>query len=428
MPDFRRALHFVPRNGIQKKLDELFNAPQSSEETAIISLIGMGGAGKTQIALEYCQYKRQMYGLQKIFWIDATSLESVYLDMKNIAKLLDPSRQLEDANAALKYVKELVSSWTDPWLMIFDNLDDPLKFNDIPSLFPHSPLGAILITSRHHGLKELSPYYIPLQEMDEMESFDLLLGHQPSRIEAEPAKQILERLGWLPLALDQARAYISKQAVPLQKFIKEFDERKKTVLQTTPSEALWPYKRKDSRTEKEQALSVYTTWEMSLLLLKSSVGIKFPQLEKVLTLLAFFHPHAIDQAIFSKSIEDEAFTTSPMMIFKEDNGWNHIAFEETIATMQEFSLLQFAQHDTMGVVLSLHALISEWLRMRLDKDNDMDFIQPAMNHLGGYMGAYDFHYQERIQSLLHIDTVLSVTEKGADYSQYPFYHPAKSFA
>src|SRR5215813_8672407 len=113
-------------------------------------------------------------------------------------------------------------------------------------------MGAVLITSRHHDLKVLSPYYISLQEMDEVEGFQLLLGHQPAEIELESAKQILELLGSLPLALDQARAYISKQHLSLSTFVVEFEERKKTILQTTPSESLWPYKRKDLQTEQEQ--------------------------------------------------------------------------------------------------------------------------------------------------------------------------------
>jgi hypothetical protein len=302
IPEHRRAQHFIARHDIQEKLNETIHKQQSSGKTVVVSLIGMGGAGKTQVALEFCQSLQKISGVQKIFWIDALSSETVHSHMKNIVKLLNPSRQLEDENAAMKLVKEILSTCNDSWLMVLDNLDDPSKFTDILSLFPTSSIsGTVLITSRHWALKRFS--HVMLEKMNESDSFQLLLGHQPSEVELQPATQILEELGWLPLAIDQAQAYITKQDISLKQFIAKFHQRKKKILQTTPDSSVWQYKQKQNDTEDEKTLSVFTTWEMSLSLLKSSHRDNASLLEDILTILAFFYPNVIQESIFFCSIQ-----------------------------------------------------------------------------------------------------------------------------
>ena len=136
VPDSRCASHFVERKGVQDKLDTLFNQHQSAEKTTVISLIGMGGAGKTQVALEYCWHRKKSNDFQGIFWLDASSPKRVGDDMMNIAKWLEPARELENTEAAVDLVKSVLSGWTKPWLMVFDNLDNPSHFKDIQGFFP----------------------------------------------------------------------------------------------------------------------------------------------------------------------------------------------------------------------------------------------------------------------------------------------------
>ncbi|KIJ43676.1 hypothetical protein M422DRAFT_111326, partial [Sphaerobolus stellatus SS14] len=169
VPSFRRAFHFVDRKGVQDTLDDMFNQPSGSMKTTIVSLIGMGGAGKTQIALD-----------------------------------------------------------------------------------------------RYHGLQELGHYY-ELQEMDKSEGLTLLLGQQGAEENEVLGEQIIELLGQLPLAIDQARAYISQRRLALQEFITEFNIRKADLFKDTPH--LWQYQKKSLIGEENMVLNVGTTWEMSLSLL-----------------------------------------------------------------------------------------------------------------------------------------------------------------
>ena len=154
----------------------------------------------------------------------------------------------------------------------------------IVSFFPASQCGSILITSRLAGSSELGQS-IELDHTEKGEGLQLLL-HSPGidTDELVAAEEILSLLGNLPLAVDQARAYISKRPLGLRAFVTEYERRKQSVMQETPQ--IWQYRRMLLGEEKEISLSLLTTWEMSLQLL--DVGEEAEELEKVITLFAFF--------------------------------------------------------------------------------------------------------------------------------------------
>jgi len=75
--------------------------------------------------------------------------------MEAAAKQLLPDRVLDDPEAAVTLVKNVLSSWSERWLLVFDNLDNPEDFRGIDNFFPANRHGCILITSRYSGSKEL---------------------------------------------------------------------------------------------------------------------------------------------------------------------------------------------------------------------------------------------------------------------------------
>jgi hypothetical protein len=103
---------------------------------------------------------------------------------------------------------------------------------------------------------------------------------------------------------------------------------------------------------KEVSLSLLTTWEMSLQLL--GVGEEAAELEKVITLFAFFNHVNIGERLFSNP------TTSPMSIFKDDGRWNHLKFEDAIVKL---SLLQFLIAMKVGFIslLSMRCTMASYV-------------------------------------------------------------------
>jgi len=214
--------------------------------------------------------------------------------MEAAAKQLLPDRVLDDPEAAVTLVKEVLSGWSERWPLVFDNLDNPEDLRGIINFIPANRHGCILITSRYAGSKELGQS-IELGHMEKNEGLQLLLRSSGGDTdELEAAEEILSLLGNLPLAIDQARAYISKRQLGLRPFVREYERRKQSVMQETPQH--WPYgpyQRMLPGKEKETSPSLLTTWEMSLPLLEQAA-----ELENVITLFAFFNPVNIGERLF----------------------------------------------------------------------------------------------------------------------------------
>jgi hypothetical protein len=172
----------------------LFKTSAPSSRSVIKVLLGMGGAGKTQLALEWCRRVKESGKFRAMIWLDASSRQTLYRSMEMTTKLLSPGRTFDDARASVAFVKDVLSSWGDAWLMVFDNLDDPSDLEDIDSFFPDSRRGFILVTSRYTGTKELGQP-IEFDQTVEKEALQLLLGLPEPGTEDASAKEVLRRLG-----------------------------------------------------------------------------------------------------------------------------------------------------------------------------------------------------------------------------------------
>ena len=123
--------------------------------------------------------------------------------------------------------------------------------------------GAIFFTSRHAHFERLG-YTIRITQMTEDESLELLLHqskHERSYKNIAEGKKIVKKLGYLPLAMDQAGAYISTRNLPFQLFARHYDERREVVFKHTL--LLWEYRKRLGDDKDKTLLSVFTTWELS---------------------------------------------------------------------------------------------------------------------------------------------------------------------
>jgi tetratricopeptide (TPR) repeat protein len=108
----------------------------------------------------------------------------------------------------------------------------------------------------------------------------------------------------------------------------------------------------------------------------------------------------------SSVTDDGNLTTSPMSIFKDDGHWNHFGFEDAVVKMQELSLLQFSRCNESEITVSLHSMVSEWLRMRLDKGPQLRFLNTAISHLECHLDSIgDSDYKTRQEGEAHLDTI-----------------------
>ncbi|KAL2849950.1 hypothetical protein BJY01DRAFT_245746 [Aspergillus pseudoustus] len=194
-----------------------------------MALCGLGGIGKTQIALEVAYRIREKDPEVSIFWIPCTSYESVEQGFLKLAQRVG----LEHADtAALKQrVKTFLDNTPFKWLLIFDNADDmemwtkgsetvpPLK-----DILPHNEKGRVLFTIRNRNLavKLVSSKVVQVADMDKdttLDMLDKLLIDKALLEDQQVTATLLEQLCFLPLAISQAAAYIKKNGISLSDYL-----------------------------------------------------------------------------------------------------------------------------------------------------------------------------------------------------------------
>lgn len=227
---------FTGREDILSDIEYAFDVSSYSKPTIVV-LIGMGGQGKTQIALEFCRRARGVDRAKAIFWIDASSEQSTRKDMEKIADCLTQYQRTEmDPNAKVRLAISTLATWPTSWLMVFDNYDDPDSFPTLRDYIPAGKSGAILITSRRADSERFGSV-IDVLGMHDNEALDLLLKRSKLTATDDNAKHglsIIEMLGFHPLAIDQAGAYIRKRRLPLEQFVSIYKSCKDLIFKETP--------------------------------------------------------------------------------------------------------------------------------------------------------------------------------------------------
>ncbi len=201
---------------------------------------GLGGVGKTQIALEAASRVRKKHPDCSVFWVpavDATSFENAY---REIGRKLNIGGGEEKTDIKLLVKTALSQESAGYWLLIVDNADDTELLFDNTALInslPFSRKGSILFTTRNHKvvvrLDVPERNRIPVTEMSRSEAIELLQRNlKGSQIrDAESTMGLLDFLADLPLAIKQASAYISETGISTTKYLKHCQSTDKTLIQ-----------------------------------------------------------------------------------------------------------------------------------------------------------------------------------------------------
>lgn len=366
----------------------------------------MGGQGKTQIALEICRQMKEI--CSAIFWVDASSENSLKKDFEQIyERIKKTGAALADTHSKSVYVQKSFCEWPHPWLMVFDNYDDPQVFSNIQEFIPESSFGRILITSRHADTLALADEKgrIELRGLAQKDAVELLLRQsalQGVQHDDHAASAIVERLGCHPLAIDQAGSYIHKRRISLEEFLIDYESRQKTILQEIPR--MTQYRRKVLDADQEILLNVFTTCELSfqqLLAKDDSRRIS----GRLLTFIAFFHCSSFYESVirgFWNNPLRVAWSPEASHFLSEclglsDGKWDSGIFLDRLVELRDLSLIQSFNRDPHGYsYLTLHPLIQDWLILRLDHETCVQYSVWATNVLLYSAGAINFYSNSTI--------------------------------
>ena len=269
-----RNRSFVGRRGLLAAVDATLD--DDTRRPRAVALTGLGGVGKTELALELA-HQRHRHG-RVAWWISAEDPAGTATGLAALATALGiaPFERREDARAALWAELDR----TPGWLLVYDNADEPAQ---LEPFLPAARHGDVIITSRNPAWRRIAhPVAVgPLARGESLAYVATRTGDRP--VEADT---LAELLGDLPLALEQACAYIEQTRMSLPDYVDLFRRHRDGLL---------------LRDVEGSGRTVATTWGLAF----DRLAARSPRGADLLETIAFLAPDAISVATLGRFERDE---------------------------------------------------------------------------------------------------------------------------
>lgn len=331
---------------------------------------------KSQIAIEYSYRFRERFAKSYVLWISAITTESVIQSYREIARRL----QLPGHNVPEADVCQIVTDWLRPergrlgsprppdnWLLIIDNIDSqsvlerpliatseaaPEQYNgQSKTLFECLPTKLeanqqMLITSRSHDVATTLPHNpecISVNLLEPAESLRLLRSRLPATVrwdeEIVKARELVDVLGHLPLAITQAAAYMSRNHLSQGQYLRILQQGDHHIHDYLAIDV------QDPRRGPGASGSAFETLRLSFQEIENSS----PQAARLLSTLSMLNDKEIPQDIFS-----------------EDTTWGEAAFRPALGTLLVYSLVTVTDESN---TITIHSLVAAAFRHWLKQED-----------------------------------------------------------
>ena len=348
----------LKRNTVKNR--RTIKAKNANPSHPIEVITGIGGVGKTQLAVEYVYLYRKEYAV--IWWMRAEGPVTLASDYTGLADMIgaeaidSPESQVANQDAKVQAIRRWLDNESD-WLLVFDNAQKP---EDIVEYLPHQGNGHVLITSRTQKWGGTADGDSELGVFKAVEAVDFI-AKRTGQFDKGASDALARELGCLPLALEQAGSYIKTRHQSINEY---------RVLFRAHHEALLKRERPLNYPD-----TVATTWEIS-----------FQQAERetksaadLLAICAYMAPDNIPRRLFS-DVHSSLAEGRPLLA-------DDVEFGDAVAALQNYSLIA-ATED----VISIHRLVQMIVRDRLSKDDERKWAEVALQLLND---AFSFDEKDR---------------------------------
>ena len=330
MMNKRRNPLFTGREALLVQIDEAL-------QYTSVALSGLGGIGKTQIAIEYSYRYSEQY--QAILWLDASSRETLSKGLRSFAyELALEEEDKKDEDRLFATAKHWLQNQS-AWLLILDHIDDAAI---IDLIIPSQGDGQILLTTTRFLFETYTMLPVPMFMPPESILFLLRRARiipmipMPASLEQAPpdtishAEAIVQKIGGFPLALDQVGAYLEETGGGLNTYLELFSRHRAKLLE-----------------RRGHAVSDHT--DAATLTIARAIEEATQKVERnvfLLRLLAFLHPNAIPYEMLRRGAGE---IDEPIQSLVADR----LSFNQAIADLRTASLV----HHLAGTMMSIHRIV-----------------------------------------------------------------------
>jgi tetratricopeptide (TPR) repeat protein len=327
--------------GRAELLDQLAERLAPGGVTAVLpaALYGMGGIGKTQVAVEYIYQHLSDFDI--VWWIQAAQIRAGLTELAQRLGLPGSAEAHTAVPAVLEALR--IGQPFRRWLLVLDSAESP---NAVRPFFPTNGPGHILVTSRNPDWAEIArPLEVAVFKREESKELLRLRGPE---ITDEDADRLAAALGDLPLAIAQAAAWRTETGMPVSEYLRLFDEKVAEILDTSSPAGY--------------EVSVAAAWNISF----DELRTRNPAAHQLLQVCAFFAPEPISRSLFEGV---RGVTITPEL---DEALRDPMQFSRTIRDINRYGL---AKIDHRNNTLQVHRLVQLVLSNRMSPQRSTE-----MNH------------------------------------------------
>ncbi|KAH7194234.1 hypothetical protein DER44DRAFT_706025 [Fusarium oxysporum] len=390
---FDRDNDFVARPDMTAWLRDKY-----SSSTGRMALVGMGGFGKSQVAINFAYSINDEASDFNIFWVHASSKPRFEEAYRAIAERMKLPKRDEPSMDILALVRDwLQNDESGPWLMILDNADDINLFypkgideRSLASFLPKRHNGTILVTSRSLDVAERltgsHKNIFQVSTMDEAQGLHLITNKLTGEFEHGAAVELLQALDYIPLAITQAAAYINRRSPreSVESYLEAFqesDQKKNSLLEVDLG---------DLRRDETVSNSVITTWQVTF----EKIRHERPSAANLLSFMSLFDHKGIPEFALHYYNGEPADSKD-----KVDD------FEDDLDVLRSYSLVSVT---AVRDVFELHATVQTCTRAWISSSDTLPKLKRLfLISMCRNFDANDFKYRSTCQILLpHLDPVI----------------------
>jgi tetratricopeptide (TPR) repeat protein len=353
-PGYRRNPHFVGRTELLETLRHKLRQNQGITFNHRVALYGMGGVGKTQVALEYVFKFKSKY--KSIFWITAEDLTHLQFGFQEIAQSTQCVKT--EGKEAASLARDVLG-WLEKqnsWLLVLDNVDDTsIIYNYLPDVSAGN--GNLLITMRNPDVTSILAQGLEVGVFEAQTATEMLLlrSDMPEKGDDKTkahAMMIVQELGFLALAIEQAAAFIRVSLKDISKFMAVYTASREKFLHERPAQH-WNYPH-----------VVATTWSMSF----GSVKERNRNAAELLNLFAFLNPDGILVEFLERGRDGLCGQLKTLI-------GEPFEFMKSLGLLEQYSLIRRSDE---GRMISIHRLVQAVIRDNLALETEKTFMDMTL--------------------------------------------------